>query len=357
MDRAEILRWLREEDEKRLGHLWQLADETRARYVGHAVYLRGLIEFSNYCARLCHYCGIRADHRDIHRYRMTADEVVASAREAADLGYGTVVLQSGEDFGITREWMRDLIRRIKNEVGVAITLSLGERSTEDLKTWRQAGADRYLLRFETSNHELYNRIHPPITGGKSERFGILENLRTLGYEVGSGILIGIPGQSYDDLTRDIEKLVELDLDMIGCGPFIAHPDTPLGKDQKRWRLPDGVQVPNTEIMTYKVVALARLVRPNANIPSTTALATLNKTNGRELGLMRGANILMPNVTPDQYRVCYEIYPSKACLRDSRAPGANTIRSRLDAIGRTIGTGRGDSINYATRAGAPARQSR
>lgn len=337
MNEKQIIAWLRENDEQKLETLWRDADETRIAHVGDSVHLRGLIEISNICVRSCGYCGISADNRQIERYRMTAEEILECAHKAVDFGYGTVVMQAGEDYGITREWMAGLIRRIKAETPLAVTLSLGERPEEDLVEWRKAGADRYLIRFETSNRELYDRIHPPLGGKTSDRFVILQNLRKLGYEAGSGIMIGIPGQTYEDLARDILAFRELDLDMIGVGPFIPHPETPLGQS-----LPAKTanQVPNTEQMTYKVIALTRLVCPEANIPSTTALASLNKADGRELGLMRGANIVMPNLTPPQYRILYEIYPNKACITETSEACASCMSMRILNIGRTIGSGQG-----------------
>ncbi|NLX22468.1 MAG: [FeFe] hydrogenase H-cluster radical SAM maturase HydE [Phycisphaerae bacterium] len=345
--RSDILNWLREDDPRQLEVLWRLADEVRQLHVGDEVHLRGLIEFSNRCMRSCAYCGLRLPNADLVRYRMTADEVLACAREAVRFGYGTVVLQSGEDGCTTVEWMADLIGRIKVETRLAVTLSLGERSEADLRAWRVAGADRYLLRFETSNPTLFAKIHPSLPGMKSDRIAILRVLRELGYEVGSGVMIGIPGQTWADLVRDIELFAELDLDMIGVGPFIPHPATPLGG--RALSAGAGLeQVPNTELMTYKVVALARLVCPEANIPSTTALATLNLAQGRELGLQRGANVVMPNLTPPQYRERYEIYPAKACVRESASDCHGCMRQRIETIGRAVGVGRGDSRNYHLR---------
>jgi len=217
---------------------------------------------------------------------------------------------------------------------------------DELRAWREAGADRYLLRFETSNSELFARMHPPRPGQRPSRMEVLRQLGPLGYEVGSGVMIGIPGQSYEDLERDLELFRELDLDMIGVGPFIAHPATPFGK----LALPSGPdQVPATEEMTYKVVALARLLCPDANIPSTTALATLNIEQGRELGLQRGANVVMPNMTPPNYRVYYEIYPAKACIRETADLCNRCITSRIRKLGRTIGQGPGESPNLRRRA--------
>ncbi len=344
MNRDEILKWLRTTDQDRLEELWRTADETRKQNVGDEVHLRGLLEISNHCARSCWYCGIRADNSMLQRYRMPEEEIMACVREALDYGYGTVVMQAGEDYGITAEWMEKIIRLIKSETDLAVTLSLGERSESELRAWKEAGADRYLMRFETSNQELYDKIHPPMSGKGSDRIKLLRKLRETGYEVGSGVMIGIPGQTYDDLANDIELFRTLDLDMIGVGPFIAHGDTPLGDSSLAPAAPEGEQVPNTEEMTYKVVALTRIACPLANIPSTTALATLNTATGRELGLSRGANIVMPNMTPKHYRAMYEIYPAKACIDETAADCRACMHRRILSIGRTIGKGRGDSYN-------------
>jgi biotin synthase len=376
-----------------LAELWRRADQARQEGVGRAVYLRGLIELSNHCVRLCAYCGLRAENRGLPRYRMSQEEVLGCVRRAVEFGYGTVVLQSGEDPGITADWMAELVRQIKaltpaltpcpspkgrgESVPLAVTLSLGERNEDELALWRRSGADRYLLRFETSNRGLYERIHPPRPGQTSDRIALLGTLRRLGYEVGSGVMIGIPGQTYDDLARDIELFRTLDLDMIGVGPYLAHPGTPLGAgeglgigdwglgtgrqgDKETRRKGDRVlpiqnpkskiqnlvdQVPATELMTYKVIALSRLACPRANLPSTTALATLNIRRGRELGLARGANVIMPNLTPPKYRVHYEIYPNKACLLETDGQCRVCVAARVESLGRTVGSGRGDSPRY------------
>jgi len=343
-----LVAWLRETDAGVLEVLWTAANEARKRHVGDVVHLRGLLEISNCCVRECHYCGIRAGASRITRYRMTPTEVVEGARKASRLGYGTVVLQAGEDPALTADWVVAVVQAIKQETDLAVTLSLGERDDETLWRWKEAGADRYLLRFETSDRALYQTIHPDARGQVSDRFAILAQLRRLGYEVGSGVMVGLPGQSYESLAHDICTFRALDLDMIGVGPYIGHPETPLG--QGNWSPPraDGEQVPNTELMTYKVVALTRLVCPEANIPSTTALATLNRAEGRELGLARGANVIMPNITPPRYRRLYEIYPAKACI-DETSPASHTgIAAWLEAIGRKPGCGRGGRAHGGSR---------
>jgi biotin synthase len=336
----DLLAWLRETDPARLEELWAAAEEVRRRQVGDEVHLRGLIEISNHCVRACGYCGLRAGNREIERYRMSEDEILACAHKAVEYGYGTVVIQSGEDYAITTDWMAGIVRRIKRETALAVTLSLGERPDADLAAWRKAGADRYLLRFETSDEGLYRPIHPDLPGLKSDRFAILHTLVELGYEAGSGIMIGIPGQTYANVAADIDAFRDLDLDMIGVGPYISHPATPLG--DRSWVRPidPAQQIPGDELTVYKVVALTRLVCPQANIPSTTALATINQVNGRELGLQRGANIVMPNLTPPEYRLRYEIYPDKACVNETAEMCCGCLQGRIEAIGRSVGSGQG-----------------
>jgi biotin synthase len=346
---GEIISWLRENDPGRLETLWRLADEARRVHVGDHVHLRGLLEISNHCVRQCGYCGLRRGNKDLVRYRMTEEEIVRGARAARDYGYGTVVLQSGEDYGLSQRFVARLIRRIKAETGLAITLSLGERPLEDLAAWREAGANRYLLRFETSDPVLYALIHPGRGGKRAspwDRVSMLQRLRALGYEIGSGVMVGIPGQTYETLAHDIELFQFLDLDMIGVGPYIAHPKTPLGDGTVAPKVAPADQVPSDELMAHKVVALARLVCPEANIPSTTALATINRESGRELGLQRGANVVMPNVTPPEYRVMYEIYPGKACVNETAEMCRGCLAARIRSIGRTVGRGPGDRSHGA-----------
>jgi biotin synthase len=356
MNRDEIIFWLTEQDPACLEHLWRMADTVRRENVGEQIHLRGLIEFSNVCARNCHYCGMRAGRRSLVRYRMAAAEILACAGEAVSRGYGTVVLQSGENPGLAAAWLADVIRQIKRDTGLAITLSCGERSRDELALWREAGADRYLLRFETSSMRLWNRIHPSVSSQtEHRRLAILHTIRELGYETGSGIMVGIPGQTWESLVQDIEWFRSLDLDMMGIGPYIPHPDTPLGR--RRPSLLSGGQVPATELMTHKVLALARLVCPRTNIPSTTALATLNRDHGWELGLRRGANVLMVNLTPQNYRGLYDIYPAKAEAGESCDEQRHRVRALIEGLGRLAGAGPGASRNYQVRRGTPAADGR
>lgn len=348
-----IREWLTETDETALEALWARADAVRKAHVGDAVHLRGLIEISNYCVRLCLYCGIRSCAPEITRYRMTEGEILDCAREAAALGYGTVVMQSGEDPELTAAFIAGIIRRIKAETGLAITLSLGERQDDELRAWKDAGANRYLLRFETSDPELYRRIHPSLPGTLSDRLGQLDRMREMGYEIGTGVMVGVPGQTWDTLANDIWTFRDYDMDMIGVGPFLPSPHTPLGGPAAaRLAAPPGVQVPNDELTTLKVVALTRLVCPDANLPSTTALATIDPAQGRELGLTRGANIVMPNVTPPRYRVLYEIYPGKACIHETAQACQGCLEKRIHSIGRYVGTGPGGRGAAAVSRPAP-----
>jgi len=333
----EILDWLKETDPAKLERLFAQADDVRRTHVGDEVHLRGLIEISNHCVRQCHYCGLRAA-RTQPRYRMNHNEVLACVHQAELLGFGSVVLQGGEDFGITAEWMAGVIRAIKAETPLAVTLSLGERLSDELRLWRDVGADRYLLRFETSNPALYAAIHPQRGAAPSDRVGQLRLMRAMGYEIGSGVMAGIPGQTYEMLARDIELFEELDLDMVGIGPFLAHPETPLGASDVATAGDE--QVPSNEWMVLKTVALTRLVCPEANLPATTALATINTVDGREHGLESGGNVFMPILTPSPYREMYQIYPGKACI-DEDATQCNTcMRGRIDRLGRLVGEGPG-----------------
>jgi len=349
LSHEEILGWLHETDPSALERLFVQADEVRCEHVGDEVHLRGLIEISNYCVRQCHYCGLRAE-RSIQRYRMSHKEILASAHQAVLLGFGSVVLQGGEDFGIKAEFMTEVIRAIKAETPLAVTLSLGERLPEELQLWREAGADRYLLRFETSNPALYAAIHPrrgAIPGENSassansqpsDRIDQLKLMRSMGYEIGSGVMAGIPGQTYEMLARDIELFAELDLDMVGIGPFLAHPETPLGA--KDVPTAGAEQVPSNEWMVLKTVALTRIVCPDANLPATTALATINTVDGREHGLESGCNVFMPILTPSPYRQMYEIYPGKACIDEDATQCNQCLRGRIDRLGRQVGEGPG-----------------
>jgi biotin synthase len=340
LTQAEILGWLRESNPDRLKDLYARADMVRKIHVGDAVQFRGLIEISSHCDRQCMYCGLRRGNRKLQRYRMTPDEILNCAREGEHLGYRTVVMQAGEDKALTAEWVAEIVSWIKSKTTLAVTLSLGERGKEELRMWRAAGVDRYLLRFETSDQQLFRIIHPPRADYAPDRLQLLRIIKRLGYEAGGGVMVGIPGQSYQALANDIQQFREIDLDMIGIGPYIPHPDTPLGSGTLRPANDILEQAPATEEMVYKMVALARIACPTANIPATTALATINKTNGRRQGLLAGANVVMPNLTPVKYRSLYQIYPAKACIDEDATDCNRCLRAQIHSIGRTVGMGHG-----------------
>ena len=336
LSQDEILVWLIERDPQRLRDLHAQADRVRARHVGNAIHLRGLIEISSHCVRQCMYCGLRRGNHALERYRMSEEEIFASAADAVRFGYGTVVMQAGEDSALDAEWIAHLVRTIKRTTPLAVTLSLGERTAADLALWRRAGADRYLLRFETSDPVLYRFIHPALFHAAPNRIELLGLLKSLGYEAGGGVMVGIPGQSYASLATDIALFRQLDLDMIGIGPYIAHPHTPLGAGLLQPEIDAAEQVPNTEEMVLKAIALARLIRPDANIPATTALATINKVDGRKRGFLAGANVAMPNLTPTRYRKLYSIYPNKACIEESATDCNACLSGQIHSVGRFVG---------------------
>lgn len=320
LDRDDLISLLGIEDDDESALLFDLANKIRQQEVGDEIHLRGLIEFSNYCRKDCNYCGLRRHNKKLDRYRMETDEIINSVLQAARLGYHTVVLQSGEDPYYTLDRLCRLLESIKEQTDAAITLSIGERPREEYQQLYDAGADRFLLRFESSKPELYARLHPD--SDYENRMQILRWFREIGYEVGSGIMIGLPGQTLSDLADDILTFKELDLDMIGVGPFIAHPQTPLANAAN-----------GTVDMTLKVIALTRIVTRDTNIPATTALATLRPADGRELALQAGANVLMPNVTPNKYRALYELYPDKVCVGENAEQCRGCTQRRVYSINR------------------------
>ncbi|MDR2848984.1 MAG: [FeFe] hydrogenase H-cluster radical SAM maturase HydE [Verrucomicrobiota bacterium] len=316
--------------------IYQAADALRQRVMGDAVHLRGIIEFSNVCRNHCWYCGIRCDNTGIERYRMTADEILDTARHAKAWGCGTVVLQSGEDPFFTAETLAGIVRRIKSETALAVTLSVGVRPRDELAHLKAAGSDRYLLRFETTSNALFSAIHPDETFER--RVQCLHDLRALGYQVGSGFMIGLPGSTPEMIANDITFATALKLDMIGCGPFLAHPDTPLA--EKPLLEDRGVY--------YKTIALLRLLNPSAHIPATTAFDAL-EPDGRNRVLVRGANVFMPNLTPGKYRRQYQLYPNKPCVDEDGAACAICVRGRLANLGRDLATGPGHAPFFTAEA--------
>lgn len=335
MDRNEILRWLRETDEAKLEALWARADETRRRAVGDDVHLRGLIEVSNHCIRSCAYCGIAACAPKVPRYRMDADEILACADKAKAFGFGTVVMQAGEDPGIGGDWMANVIRRIKARTGLAITLSLGERDEADLRAWREAGADRYLLRFETSDPVLHARLRAGV--GLDRRLEALCDLRGLGYQLGSGYMVGLPGETEETRISNALLCAELRLDMVGIGPFIPHPDTPLAGSRQE-----------PIALALRATALVRLLLPDAHMPATTAAGSLDP-EGREKMILAGANVLMPNITPPAAKRKYLLYPGKICLEEEGETCIGCLSLRMKSVGRELSFLRGDALRLAASA--------
>lgn len=308
--------------------LFAAADRVRKRYVGEEVHLRGIIEFSNICKRDCLYCGLRASNKNIKRYRLMPGEIIDLAHKAVGYGYKSIVLQSGEDEYYTVPILRNIISSIK-KLGVAITLSLGEKTFKEYKAYREAGADRYLIRIETTDKKLYETLDPGMSFENRKR--CLRNLKSLGYEVGTGNLVGLPNQTIESLAEDILFFKDIDADMIGLGPFIPNRDTPL-KDFKA----------DNFIMSIKTMALVRLLLPDANIPATTAMESLNR-NGRIIALTSGANVVMPNITEGEYRKLYALYPGKICVNDTPSHCWNCISGKIKSIGRMVSETRGVRI--------------
>lgn len=305
--------------------LYRRADDVRREAVGDAVHLRGLIEFSNICRNDCLYCGIRRGNRQVQRYRMTDEELVETAKRAATLGFQTIVLQSGEDMHFDQARMCHIIEQIKR-LDVALTLSVGERDYEDYKAFREAGADRFLMRIETTDRDLYNRLNPGMSWER--RHECLLMIRDLGYELGSGIMVGLPGQTVESIADDLLYLKDIGIDMAGIGPFIPHPETPLANESG-----------GTLEQALRTMAVMRLLMPDINIPATTAMESLHP-QGRIMALQAGANVVMPNVTEGEYRRLYELYPGKICVNDTPAHCRSCIGLKIRSIGRTIGQGRG-----------------
>lgn len=320
---GEILLLLKNDDIN--DKLFKAADEVREKHLGNYVHLRGLIEFTNICKRNCMYCGLRRDNKNLKRYRLSEDEILAFAKKAVDYGYKTLVLQGGEDDYFTKERMVHIVKEIK-KLGVALTLSLGEKTYEEYKAFKEAGADRYLIRIETTDKKLYEDMDPGMSF--ENRLNCLENLGNLGYEVGSGILVGLPGQTLESIAKDILFFKKINADMIGIGPFIPNEDTPL-KDAHGGNL----------TLSLKAMALTRLILPDINIPATTAMESL-APNGRVIALQSGANVVMPNVTEGEYRKLYALYPGKVCTGDTPSHCRGCITSKITGIGRIISDGFG-----------------
>lgn len=317
-----------------LTRLYEDADRVRHEAVGDTVYFRAIIEFSNHCRLHCAYCGIRGGNRKVVRYRMTADEIVEAAGRAARCHSTTLVLQSGEDPWYTVDRLVDIIRRVKDAHGLAVTLSIGERSPETYQRLAEAGCDRFLLRFETADPDRFRALHPD--DDFERRLDCIRAIRDAGIQCGSGFLIGLPGATIRDIAHDIAFASALRLHMIGCGPFIAHPETPLAD----------ASPPEDKEVCFKTIAVLRLCNPYAHIPATTAFDAL-VSGGRDLLLQRGANVFMPNITPARYRRNYLLYPGKPSVDEDPVRLTNALAERLTARGRPIGTDPGHAIRDST----------
>ena len=340
--RDELAQLLMIEDEEGLQALFASAYELKVKYCGKRVAMRGLVEAGNVCAKNCLYCGIRKSNGNVSRYQLTADEIVRLAELDAKQGYASLVIQSGEiESEVHTRFIEDVLRRIA-PLDLGVTLSLGEQTEEVYQRWKEAGAARYLLRIETSNPDLYATLHP--SGHSWERrVECLRALRRCGYQVGTGVMCGLPGQTYDDLARDISFFAEMDVDMIGMGPFIPHPDTPLGTGNQPLAT-------NHQALTLglKMIAVTRLHLHDVNIAAATALQAL-APDGRERGIRAGANVIMPNITDTKYRRSYQLYAGKPCLDENAGLCKGCLERRLAAIGETIDYGRrGDSLHYRRR---------
>jgi biotin synthase len=320
--------------------LAEAADSVRQKYLGGEVHLRALIEFSNYCKQNCVYCGLRRDNGVLERYRIEPEEILELAKKAKSYGYKTIVLQSGEDPYYTVGKMTEIISEIK-KLGMALTLSIGEKTYEEYKAYKEAGANRYLLRIETTDEELYAKYDPGMS--LENRKECLANLKKLGYEVGSGIIAGLPGQTPESIAKDILYLKSIPVDMAGIGPFIYNPNTPV-KDKVEsgeWRTESEKE---NFGLSLKVMAVLRLLMPDINIPATTAMESIDP-DGRIIALQSGANVVMPNATEGERRRQYEIYPGKICIGDAPSKCRFCIEAKITSIGRTVSRHKGNSKSF------------
>jgi len=329
----EYVQLIENEDEEARDFLALKASEISKSVFDNAIYTRGLIEISSYCKNNCLYCGIRRDNASAERYRLTEKEIISCAKEGYELGFRTFVLQGGEDPYYTDDALCDIISQIKNDhPDCAVTLSLGERSRESYKALYDAGADRYLLRHETADRDHYGKLHPKEMSFDS-RLRCLNELKEIGYQVGCGFMVGSPGQTSVTLAKDLLFIQQFKPDMCGIGPFIPHHDTPF----------DG-ENPGTLEMTLFLLSVIRLILPGVLLPATTALGTIH-SKGRELGILAGANVVMPNLSPTEVRKKYELYDNKICTGEESAQCRSCLEERIKSIGYRLVVDRGDSLNY------------
>lgn len=325
----EELKNLIEYDESINQDLIKAADAVRREYYGDKVFLRGLIEFTNYCKNDCYYCGIRLSNKNATRYRLGKEDILNACEQGYELGYRTFVLQGGEDLTFTDKKMCDIVSSIRSKYeDCAITLSIGEKTKDSYKAYFDAGANRYLLRHETADESHYKKLHPDSLR-LDNRKRCLYNLKEIGYQVGSGFMVGSPYQTTNSLVADIRFLQDLEPDMIGIGPFISHKDTPFRDCEN-----------GSVHRTLRMISILRLLFPYVLLPSTTALGTISPT-GRELGLQAGANVVMPNLTPVKYRTQYELYDGKICTGEEAAECRGCLEKRIENAGYRVVTDRGD----------------
>ncbi|MFA6216885.1 MAG: [FeFe] hydrogenase H-cluster radical SAM maturase HydE [Candidatus Omnitrophota bacterium] len=331
---ADIEYLLSRESSDEVGMIFRFADSVRRAHAGDGILARGIIEFSNYCANSCAYCGLNRNNKSLKRYRLSHDEIFKSILKMVSLGIKTVVLQSGEDFSMEALLLKETIEEIKARFDVALTLSVGERSARDYRLWRKAGADRYLLKIETTNRRLYESLHAGMSF--QQRINCLKALQDLGYQTGSGVIVGLKGQTLRMLAEDIVFFKKNNFDMIGIGPFIPHPATKL-KNQAQADVS----------LTLKTLALTRIVTKNAHLPATTALGSIGKRDFKIDGLRAGANVIMLNFTPPEYSRLYEIYPGKGNHDGLIASYESYMRGLSEATGRPFDFARGDSLVQVT----------
>ena len=302
-----------------------------SRIYGKQVFVRGLIEFTNYCKNNCYYCGIRRGNGKAERYRLTENEILSCCRSGFAMGFRTFVLQGGEDSYFTADKLAAIVRVIKKEFPqCAVTLSVGELEPEDYRKLREAGADRYLLRHETANPSHYRRLHPPELS-LDHRLSCLAFIKELGFQTGAGFMVGSPGQTTDTLIDDLLFLARLQPQMVGIGPFIPHSDTPFGDE-----------APGSLDLTLYLLSLIRILLPGVLLPATTALGTIAR-DGREAGILAGANVVMPNLSPGEVRQKYQLYNNKICTGKEAAECLGELRASLAAIGYSVAIDRGDYI--------------
>lgn len=323
--------WIRLIEEKYdTTYLYEKAVAVREKYYGKEVFIRGLIEISNYCKNNCTYCGIRRDNNAVDRYRLTDDLILECVDNGYDLGFRTFVLQGGEDLSFDTNRVEALVKTIKSKYSdCAVTLSLGEKDYDDYLRWFEAGADRYLLRHETADCDHYAKLHPKEMDFYN-RMRCLQDLMKIGYQVGCGFMVGSPYQTTECLAKDMQFIQNFNPHMIGIGPFISHKDTPFSEFEN-----------GTLEMTLKMIALLRLTCRKALIPATTALGTV-APDGRERGLMVGANVVMPNLSPTNVRDKYSLYDNKICTGEEAAECVNCLKRRVESVGYKIVVSRGDS---------------